>query len=104
MGKFQKLFSDNSVADLESYDDPFELYMVLAIGSTGLERTGIISRDKKISEYFVSMALTHVHNNLSTNDLVNVRNLTLLAVYSFSIQQSIPRGKLWGKLPDWRFI
>lgn len=98
LGKFQKLFSDNSVADLESYDDPFELYMVLAIGSTGLERTGIISRDKKISEYFVSMALTHVHNNLSTNDLVNVRNLTLLAVYSFFNPAEYTSWEIMGKV------
>lgn len=95
---FQKLFKEDGIVDLDSHHDPYELYMVLAVGSTGLERTGIISRDKKLSEYFVSMALSHVHNNLSTNSLTNVRNLTLLALYSFFNPAEYTSWEIMGKL------
>ncbi|KAL6453735.1 STB5 Protein STB5 [Candida maltosa Xu316] len=98
LDRFQKLVKSDDTVDLGAADDPFELFMVLAVGSTGLERTGIINRDKKISEYFVSMALNHVHNNLSSNDLVNVRNLTLLAVYSFFNPAEFTSWEIMGKL------
>ncbi|EGW34710.1 uncharacterized protein SPAPADRAFT_132165 [Spathaspora passalidarum NRRL Y-27907] len=96
--KFNKLFAEGNVIGLDGFDDQFELYMVLAIGSTGLERCGIISRDKKISEYFVSKALNHVHNNLSTNDLKNVKYLILLGLYSYFDPSEFTSWEIMGKL------
>ncbi|RLV92651.1 Protein STB5 [Spathaspora sp. JA1] len=96
--KFNKMFSEDNVSDLHEFDDQFELYMVLAIGSTGLERCGIISRDKKISEFFVSQALNHVHNNLSSNNLKNVKYLILLGLYSFFDPSEFTSWEIMGKL------
>ncbi|CAI5757670.1 unnamed protein product [Candida verbasci] len=94
---FNKIFDDD-IASLDAYPDQYELYMILAIGSTGLERTGIIGRDKKISEYFVSMALNFVHNNLSSNDKKNLKNLILLALYSLFNPAEFITWEISGKL------
>ncbi|KAK6893743.1 Protein STB5 [Candida tropicalis] len=94
---------DARAPNFHSYPKQISKVLISAVGiktnsNIRLERTGIISRDKKISEYFVSMALTHVHNNLSTNDLVNVRNLTLLAVYSFFNPAEYTSWEIMGKV------
>ncbi|CAK9438787.1 uncharacterized protein LODBEIA_P30110 [Lodderomyces beijingensis] len=99
MYKFNKIFSADDVSgSLEEFDDQYELYMVLAIGSTHLERSRIIGRDKRISEYFVSMALSSVHNNISKNDVPSMRSLMLLALYSFFNPAEFISWEISGKL------
>ncbi|KAI5966147.1 STB5 [Candida pseudojiufengensis] len=99
MIKFNNLFdSRTGVASLDEFDDQYVLYMVLAIGSIHLERSEIITRDKRISEYFVSMALTSVHNNISKNDVNSMRNLMLLALYSFFNPAEFISWEIAGKL------
>ncbi|KAG7662431.1 STB5 [[Candida] subhashii] len=97
LNQFNKLFENDKV-DLDDFDDKFELYIVLAIGSTGLERSGVINREKKISEFFVSKALNHVHNNLSSNDLKNVKYLVLLGLYSFFDPSEFTAWEIMGKV------
>ncbi|KAI5966667.1 STB5 [Candida theae] len=97
--KFNQMFKDDSdCVSLEEFQDQYELYMVLAIGGTHLERSGIIGREKRISEYFVSMALSSVHNNISKNDIVSMKNLMLLALYSFFNPAEFIVWEIAGKL------
>lgn len=97
--KFNQMFKDDSdCVSLEEFEDQYELYMVLAIGGTHLERSGIIGREKRISEYFVSMALASVHNNISKNDIVSMKNLMLLALYSFFNPAEFIVWEIAGKL------
>lgn len=97
--KFNQMFKDDSdCVSLEEFQDQYELYMVLAIGGTHLERSGIIGREKRISEYFVSMALTSVHNNISKNDIDSMKNLMLLALYSFFNPAEFIAWEIAGKL------
>lgn len=99
MTRFNRLFKNgDGIAALEEFDDQYELYMVLAIGGTHLERSRIIGRDKRISEYFVSMALTSVHNNISKNDIKSMKNLMLLALYSFFNPAEFIAWEISGKL------
>lgn len=98
--KFNQMFQDDDsdCVSLEEFLDQYELYMVLAIGGTHLERSGIIGREKRISEYFVSMALASVHNNISKNDIVSMKNLMLLALYSFFNPAEFIAWEIAGKL------
>ncbi|KAI5956114.1 hypothetical protein CANMA_004561 [Candida margitis] len=97
--KFNQMFQgDSDCVSLEEFQDQYELYMVLAIGGTHLERSGIIGREKRISEYFVSMALSSVHNNISKNDIVSMKNLMLLALYSFFNPAEFIAWEIAGKL------
>ncbi|CUM65339.1 uncharacterized protein PRCAT00002974001 [Priceomyces carsonii] len=96
--EFTRKLKEISMNDLDAFEDQFELYMVMAIGCTSLERAGLISRDKKIAEYFASKALNVISNNLSGNDIKNVKYLLLLGLYSYFDPSEFTSWEISGKL------
>lgn len=70
----------------EKYDDVFifQLYMIMAIGCTTLQRAGMLtSEEEGLSEHFAYLAMKNFCRVMHLQNLETIKCLLLLGIYSF---------------------
>ncbi|SCW03928.1 LAFE_0H02124g1_1 [Lachancea fermentati] len=82
-----KVSTIRDFTDMEGkYDDTFifQLYMVMAIGCTTLQRAGIIGKNEEgLSEHFSYLAMRHFCKVMHLQNVETITCLLLLGIYSF---------------------
>ncbi|AAS52972.2 AER291Cp [Eremothecium gossypii ATCC 10895] len=90
MNKIEFLNQVASIADLTNMEGKYEntfifqLYMIMAIGCTTLQRAGFLDPDEEdLSEHFSYMAMRKFCSVMHLQNLETVKCLLLLGIYSF---------------------
>ncbi|CDO91928.1 unnamed protein product [Kluyveromyces dobzhanskii CBS 2104] len=84
LNKVSTIRDFNKLSDKESNTFIFQLYMIMAIGCTTLQRAGMLtSEEEGLSEHFAYMAMKIFCPVMYLQNLETIKSLLLLGIYSF---------------------
>ncbi|SCV00003.1 LAME_0G06898g1_1 [Lachancea meyersii CBS 8951] len=100
IGFLNKVSTIHEFEEMEgNYEDTFifQLYMVMAIGCTTLQRAGILSKEEEdLSEHFAYLAMRKFCPVMHLQNVETIKCLLLLGIYSFFEPQGVSSWTISG--------